>query len=263
MKKSKAKVIVIVLIVLIVAAAAIFAVVTFTNRQKQDAKKTVPTEAATEITITPADKEDSELFLKALPGTWSSYTKEGVAYTYTFEENGTVHYKKNGENAVDYTYVLKDDLLTIKGSQKSFVYQLSKDAVGMMANLHYGQIKNLFAKSEETIRDFNGCVYINDDFLYLGTVCMIRDDKVKTDDASLEGDWLGVVGDKLTFNANGSYDYLDNSEKYKGKYTVSEDGKQLTLTLSGNTNDYDDTLWGINGRVLHIKNQYYFKLSEK
>lgn len=265
MKKSNSvgKIVVILVIIAVIAVAAVLVVMNLNkNQENKGSDKPVATQAATEITITPADQEDSELFLKSLPGTWSSYTKDGVAYTYTFEEDGSVHYKKDGENASDFTYTVEKGIFTIKRSDRSFAYQLSKDAVTMMADLNYGQIKNLFAKTEETIHDFNGCVYIADDVMYMGTVCLFRDKGIKSDDASLEGEWLGVVGDRLTVNADGTFNYINNAEKTKGELSVGDDGKTLIHKLGDKSTEFDETEWGIKGNVLHIQKQYYFKLSD-
>ena len=265
-KTGKAKVLIGVVIVLALAAGIVYFL--FFHRGAENNKNdasgdTKETVAATEFVITPCDKEDEELFIKALPGSWSSYTAEGKLYTYTFEEDGSVRYKKDGENAVDFTYTFSDGLLTIKGSDKDFVYQCSKDAVGMMAKLHNGEWQSVFAKAGETIPDFNGCIYIVDDVMYMGSVCLCNDSTLdEYEGTSLEGEWLGVKGDTIKFNADGSYNYVENAESYYGSYVYDEDKHELSLTLGETTTKYTDSMWGLEGRFFNIGMKYYFKLTK-
>lgn len=265
---SKKKILVVVAIILVaaIAAAAVIWIFNSNNDRKNaadDEKKTAATQIASKkISVTPCDEEDAQIFSDSLTGAWSSYTKDGVAFTYTFEDDGTVHYKKDGENAEEYTYTFEDGLFSIKSAEKNFVYQCSKDAVGMMADYDYGAVKNFFAEKEEEIPDFNGCVYIADDFMYLGTVCLCRDDKLGGfDGTTIEGDWLGVSGDTVHFSSDGKYVYRDGGADYNGTYSVDDEKKVLTITLT-NTTEYDKTKWGIEGRVLHIDNRYFFKVSK-
>lgn len=264
-KKGGSKVFFAVVILIALAAIAVYFIFFFhpQNASSDNSdKKPAATQAATEFVITPCDKEDEAIFTEALPGVWTSYTKDGVPYTYNFKEDGSVRYKKDGENAVDYTYTFKDGLLTIKGSEKNFVYQCSKDAVGMMTKLRNGQWQNLFAETAEEIPDFNGCVYIVDDVMYMGSVCLCRDDSLSGfETTSLEGDWLGAAGDTISFASDGTYTYVCNAEEVNGSYAVDEDKNTLTIKLSKET-VYEKDHWGLDGRVFHIENQYYFKLTK-
>ncbi len=265
-KKNNGRIFYIILAVIACLVIAVYFIFFHRPHSKNDtsaASKAPATTAATEFVITPGDAEDEQLFRKSLIGAWSSYTKDGEAYTYTFDQDGSVRYKKEGENAVDYSYTFKDGLLTIKGGEKDFVYQCSKDAVGMMANLQQGAWKNLFSKTAEKIPGFNGCVYIVDDFMYMGTVCLCRDDRLDGFDLkSIDGDWLGVMGDTIRFDKDGKYTYVNNAEKARGEYVADFDKKTLTITLNGKSTEYDADCWGLNGRVFRIENQYYFKLSK-
>ena len=265
-KKGSGRAFFIVLILLALAAIAVYFIFFHhpnTKNADDSSKKPAATETATEFTITPCDDEDAKIFADSLVGVWSSYTKKGEPYTYSFDKDGSVRYKKDGENAVDYTYTFKDGLLTIKGAEKSCVYRCSKDAVGMMAKLNYGEWKTLFEKTAEELPGFNGCVYIADDIMYLGTVCLCRDDRLEGfENSTLEGDWIGVSGDTISFAADGSYTYVENAETYYGNYTVDYDKKKLGITLNGKTTDYAGDKWGLDGRVFHIDKQYYFKLAK-
>ena len=250
------------LIGMIVAAALfILSLTACGGSGKKEEASSVPTEAATEYVITPAGSDEIQRFSEALVGSWSSYTKDGVAYTYDFDADGGVRYQKDGEEAENFTYTLENDRLTITTDKKSFVYQCSKDAVDMMAKLHNGEWQQLYANTEKSITDFNGYVYIENDILYLGSVCLCRTDSLKTgDEPSVVGEWLGAAGDKIIFGEDGSYLYIDNATEYNGTYTVDFENQKLTLILADNTTAYTKSMWGLDGRVFHIGKQYYFKI---
>lgn len=265
-KKSGSRTFIILVFIIALLAVAAYFIFFFHPQEKKsdtDQKKAVETQAATEFDVTPADDEDVRLVSDALNGVWASYTDKGVPFTYSFSEDGSVRYKKDGENAVDYTYTFEDGFLTIKNDKKSFVYQCSKDAVGMMARMQYGEWKSAFSEMGEKITDFNGCVYIVDDLMYLGSICLCRDDSIKNFKVtSLEGDWLGAVGDTINFASDGSYTYVQNAEEYHGTYQVDPDKKLLNIVINNHSTDYDEEKWGLDGRVFHIDDQYYFKVSE-
>lgn len=231
------------------------------NSEKKDTSKaSAPaTVAATEFVITACTADEAADFQKNLVGSWSSYNKDGVAYTYIFDDKGGVSYQKDGEDAVAYTYAFEKDYLTIKSDKKSFVYQCSRDAVGMMAKLKDGEWQNAYADVETRVEGFNGCVYIDGDILYLGSVCLCRTDKLNSENMSVEGEWIGAVGDVIAFNADGSYHYTDHATEYDGSYTVDLKKNELALTLAGKTTNYTKGMWGLAGIVFHIGNQYYFK----
>lgn len=258
---SKAKIIAIVAVILAVVAAAAVIIIMNSRPDQTDKKEKAQKKQEKEVvTVTPCDAEDEKIFSDSLIGKWSSYTKDGVAFTYSFDKDGTAHYKKDGENAIEYTYTFEDGIFTIKGADKNFAYLCSKDAVGMAANHHYGAIQTMYAEKAEEIPDFNGCVYISDDFMYLGTVCLCKDDKLAGfDNNTIEGDWLGVKGDTVSFSADGSYSYHDDGEEYNGQYSVNSADGALSITLRNKT-DFSKDKWGIDGRVLHIDKQYYFKV---
>ena len=266
-KEQKKKSIAVVVIVVILAAVAIAAYFLFfngkgTNKDADNKAKTVEKQPATEFSVTPCDEEDIALFTKTLEGVWTSYTEEGVAFTYTFNKDGSIRYKKDGADAEDYSYTFKDGLLTVKGGKRPHVYQLSKDAVGMMARMHNGEYQNYFAIYAEKVPNFGGCVYITDDILYLGDICLCKDSSMsRFDGKSIEGDWIGAVGDTVNFASDGSYTYIKNADTYKGTYQADLAKKTLDITISGKTNHHDKDTWGISGRTLHIGKQYYFKLS--
>jgi hypothetical protein len=263
-KKKNNRIAVIIVAIIIIAAAAVAVYFILSNQsQKKSAAKSAntSTESATEYVITSCDEEDEKLFPEAIIGSWSSYTKDGVAYSYSFDKDGGVRYTKDGEDPADYTYTFGDGYLTIKTDKKSFVYQLSPDAAGMMARMKYGEWNRLFAAEAEKTPDFNGCVYIVDDIMYFGSVCLCRSDRLDAgDNDSLVGDWIGASGDTLTFSSDGSYTYVENAEKYNGDYTVDYDSNELTLTLGDTTTKSTEGMWGLNGRVFNIGKQYYFKL---
>ena len=266
-KFGSAKVIISIILILAIAGAAVYFIFfnnkNHNNDQKASNSKTTQTEFQIDYTITPCDKEDAELFEKALPGSWSSYNGDGVPFTYIFDEDGSVRYKKDGENAKDFTYSFKDGMLTIKGAEKSFVYQCSKDAVGMMAKMPYGSWQAMFAEIAKTIPDFNGCIYIVDDIMYMGSICLVNDKNLDGyDSKTLEGEWVGVKGDTIRFDADGGYTYVGSGDTYHGTYKVDADEQQLYLTLNGKTTQYSKDKWGLDGRFFHIGNTYYIKLAK-
>lgn len=232
------------------------------KKESDSDKKTVETQAATEFTVTPADEEECAAFAKNLVGVWTSYTEQGEPYTYTFNKDGSVQYKQEGKNPKEYTYTFEDGMLTVKNDKTTHVYQCSKDAVDMMARLHNGEWQNNVFLMAEKIPDFGGCVYIEDDILYMADKCMCKESSLNSfDGKSIEGDWVGVIGDTVNFAADGSYTYVKNADTFKGTYTVDFKKYTLDITINGTTNKHDKKTWGISGRVLHIGKQYYFKLS--
>ena len=263
-KKSGKNTILIIVVLLVIAAAAVYFIF-FRNGGltggSEKKNNTAETQKATEFSITPADEEDAALFTDSLVGVWTSYTEEGEPYTYSFEKDGSLHYQQEGKDSKEYTYSFEDGLLTVKDSKRTHVYQLSKDAVGMMARLHNGEWQNDFAIIAEDIPNFGGCVYIADGIMYLGDKCMCKNDALDDfDGKSLEGEWVGVVGDTVDFAADGSYTYIKNADTFKGSYAVDFDKNTLDITINGTTNAHDKDSWGISGRVLHIGKQYYFKV---
>lgn len=223
---------------------------------------TVETQAPTEFSVTPADDKDVESFSKNLIGTWLSYTEEGKAYTYTFNKDGSLLFKQDGKDDQKYTYTFEDGLLSVKNSKHTHVYQCSKDAVGMMARLHNGEWQNDFVVMAEKIDNFGGCVYITDDIMYMGEKCLCKDSSIKSfDGKSLEGEWVGVVGDTVSFASDGSYTYVKNADTFNGSYAVDFKKVTLDITIGEKTNHHDKDTWGLDGRILHIGKQYYFKLS--
>ena len=270
-QKAKRKTIIYMVIALVGSLAIIVGILFYFNIKGEEEVKRLEaaeasaaaTEAATEFTIVPCTDEEAASLSKGIVGAWSSYNKEGEPYTYSFDKDGKVRYQIHDHDPIDYTYTVKDGYLTIQNDDSKFVYQCSKDAVGMMARLHNGEWQTDFTKIAETVPDFNGCVYIDGDILYLGKVCLCRSDALKdADNAALEGDWVGVIGDTISFKSDGKYEYVENAEKFYGTYTVDNDKQTLTLKLSEEPVVYKKGEWGIDGRVFFIKGRYYFKASK-
>lgn len=263
-KKSGKKIIAVIQILLVISTAvcALFIVSGCSSGNSEKDETTVETQAPTEFSVTPADDKEIESFSKNVIGTWQSYTEKGKAYTYTFNKDGSLLFKQDGMADQKYTYSFKDGLLTVKNSKHTHVYQCSRDAVGMMARLHNGEWQNDFVTMAEKIDNFGGCVYIEDDIMYMGEKCLCRDSSIKKfDGKSIEGDWVGAVGDTVNFAADGSYTYVKNADKYSGKYAVDFKKYTLDITIGQRSNHHDKDSWGISGRILHIGKQYYFKLS--
>ena len=236
----------------------------FTDKTKKS--DSISTEAETQkptvLEITPCDKEDEDMMSKSLVGKWYSYTEQGVPFTYTFDKNGTALYQKEGKKPVEFTYTFKDGLLTLVNPKKTYVYQCSKDAVGMMARMQNGQWQYNFNELAKKIPHFSGCVYILDDIMYLGDECLCGSDTIhQSSGESLVGEWVGVVGDVVTFDADGSYNYVNHTSEFKGTYDVDFDKQTLAITINGKTNDHDKDQWGLDGRVLRVGKQYYFRAS--
>lgn len=268
-KKKNTGVIVAVILILAIAAVAGYFLFfhnggVFTDKSKKT--DSIATEAETQkptlMEITPCDKEDEEMMLKSLVGKWYSYTDQGVPYTYTFDKNGTALYQKEGKKDVEFTYTFKDGMLTLVNSKKTYVYQCSKDAVGMMANTQNGKWQYNFNELAKETPNFSGCVYILDDIMYLGDDCLCGEDTIhQSSGDSLIGEWIGVVGDVVTFNVDGSYNYINHATEFNGTYEVDFDKQTLAITINGKTNDHDKDQWGLDGRVLRVGKQYYFRAS--
>ena len=196
-----------------------------------------------------------------LVGSWISYYN-GETVTYSYDGSKATFSDSHG-NTTEYDYTVSGDTITLTNGKKTMVYLWTPDAVDFIADHEYGEARQLEADQAGQTENFKGYAYVKSDFLYIGTLCMCREDKLDGfTDTSLEGEWLGAAGDRLSFDADGGYHYKECGLSYDGTYEIDEDADKLTLTLSDDTIVYEDEQWGVSGRVFHINNQYYFRMTD-
>ena len=197
-----------------------------------------------------------------IEGEWKSYVND-KEITYTFSGGHAVFADDSG-TATEYDYTISGSDIVFKNSNKEKHYKWTADAVIFLSSHQYGEVQKLLSIERAEDKNFSGYMYVDGDFLYIGMICMCRAERMTgyTDD-SIEGDWIGAAGDKVSFNSDGSYYYKDYGQEYNGTYSVDKDESKLILTLGDDSTVYHDAQWGINGRVLNIEKQYYFRDSEE
>lgn len=199
---------------------------------------------------------DAGLFI----GSWVSYPK-GNKVTYTFDDDGCAIFLNAEGNGSEYHYEVEGDRIIMTSGEKRRIYIWSERALTFLADNQYGEISHLTALIREKIEDFSGYMYVKDDYLYLGMLCMCRTEQMSGfDDDSLVGNWTGADGDRVTFTADGAYSYIEYGIEYNGTYSIDEENDRLILSLPGT----DDSVltgvqWGVGGRVLHLGKHYYYR----
>ena len=195
-----------------------------------------------------------------LNGRWISYSA-GMQVVYEYGDGKATFSDANGNESA-YDYVIEDDRVILTNEDKRQVYLWTPDAVTLMSEHEYGEVGQIMSDEAEKTEDFAGYIYVEGDYLYVGRLCMCREDRLDGfDDTSIVGRWTGCAGDLVTFTADGGYHYRDYGFDYDGKYAV--DGDNLKLTLGDQTTLLRDAEWGVSGRVLHIRNQYYFRNTDE
>ena len=158
--------------------------------------------------------------------------------------------------------ICADKTGTLTNDEKTQVYIWDEQAVTFMCDHPYGEMNTLMVEKMKENKDFKGYMYVDGDFLYVGKLCLCRSERLEGfDDGSLVGEWVGAAGDKLSFDSDGGYYYKDSGYEYNGTYELNEEDSELTLILGGEGTVLEGPQWGVNGRVLNIQDQYYFRAS--
>ena len=121
--KKSVRIVILVILTAITAAAVFILVYRFGGNSSKGSRDTAETQAPTEFAITACTEDEAAVFSSALVGEWQSYSDKGVAFTYTFDKDGTVTYREDGKDAEAYTYTFKDGFLNVSNSEKTHVYQ--------------------------------------------------------------------------------------------------------------------------------------------
>lgn len=241
-------------IAVIVIAAAVTVILIVTGAKP--AETVQPTEATT----------NSELILSGEParadllvGSWVSYFS-GKRIVYVYDDDGCADFSDE-DGATHYHYKTEGDHLIQTSDTSHQVYIWTPAAKTFIADHSYGEARNIIALAGEQIEDLYGYVYVEGDYLYLGKLIFCREERLVDDgNNSLVGSWTGAAGDRLAFDADGAYHYREESYDYHGTYQLSEDGKELTLQMEGQSGSVLlDGEWEVSGRILRSRNRYYFR----
>lgn len=210
--------------------------------------------AAAAIIIIAGNKPKSVDF----EGSWISYYK-GLTVTYSYD-NGTAVFSDSAGNESTNTYNVNGNSVIFTGEEKVRVYEWSPVAVNFLADHQYGEIRQIVSQRAQEVENFNGYMYTDGDFLYVGMLCMCNSEKLSGyDNPTLGGEWLGASGDIIEFKANGGYSYREFGTNYDGEYSIDSDTGALVTVVEDKSATVEADEWGINGRVLNIKDQYYFR----
>ena len=242
---------------LCVILAAVVIIVILCPKGKSQPASATRDEPVT-IQRTPGVTVSPELFA----GSWVTYTN-GLRVEYTYDDAGSATFSDANGNESVYHYEIDGDLIILTREEKRQVYLWSPEAVRLIPDHAYGEMMQIIYDTGLEIDDLAGCMYVDGDFLYVGKLTMCREEKLDPEeDASLEGSWIGAAGDRITFNADGTYDYREEGNDYHGRFKLDDTGEQLTITLSGESTVYTHDDWHIHGNMLHIQKRYYFKIQE-
>ena len=202
------------------------------------------------------EKADAALFT----GSWVSYPN-GNKITYTFDDDGCAIFLNDEGEGSEYHFEIEDDRIVMTSGEKRRVYIWSPRAVTFIADYQYGEAANITELIREQIRDFGGYMYVRDDYLYIGRLCMCLKERLESDDDdSIVGSWAGADGDTVTFTADGGYHYRDQGLDYDGTYEIDRDADRLILSLPGTDDSVlTGSAWSVKGRLLRLGKHYYFR----
>ena len=189
--------------------------------------------------------------------TWKTYLN-GEEMTFVCDGAKATFADSDGCETVN-DYTIDGNTVTFNDGEHTQVYIWSGEASSFIADHEYGESQQIIANKAEEIENFKGYMTVDGDFLYLGSMCMCRESAMEGyTDTSPVGEWTGAAGDKLTITADGGYHYIDCGLTYDGSYSIDKDGR-LNLKLGEDTITLDTDNWGIEGRVLQMSSQYYFR----
>ena len=193
-----------------------------------------------------------------LPGSWVSYYN-GTKLIYEFTGDGKAIFSNEKGNKSEFEYSVDGSTVTLTSGEYSHIYYWSSKAKTFLSDHQYGEWQQLIADEANDTPGFSGYIYVDGDLLYMGSITMCKESAVDiSDEVDFVGDWTGAGGDKLTFKKDGSYYYKDYGLEYNGSYELDENTGSLNLILEGDKTTVTSEQWGIEGRVLHINDQYYF-----
>ena len=193
-----------------------------------------------------------------ITGDWITYS-EGELCSYSCDGSKATFIDGHGHETV-YDCSFGDKTVTFSNDDDTRVYIWSREASTYVADHEYGEYQKLIAEKSEEIEHFSGYMTVDGDFLYMGAMCFCRESKLSGyTDASLAGEWIGAAGDKLSMSSDGGYHYVNYGLTYDGKYRVDDESGQLILTLEGEDIVLNPENWGINGRVMHMSAQFYYR----
>lgn len=243
----------------ILATAVVIALVILLSHKPAEKAPAAPspTVAPLDESLLHGEPAKAELFT----GTWISYAN-GSQLTYTYDDDGCAIFRHENGSVSEYHYEIQDDRVIQTRGDKRQVYIWSPVAITFFTDRTYGESSDITYQIGERIGDFAGFMYVKGDYLFIGRLCMCREEAAHASDGntSLEGVWTGTSGDRVTFTADGQYHYREKGVDYDGTYSCNEAEHKLYLTLEGEgTSVLSDTEWGIDGRVLHLQSHYYFR----
>ena len=237
------------------ALAVIIAAALCSCGSSTESKDSPATQAVGETIRTVGTEAQADLLI----GKWVSYL-DGLRFTAEYTADGSLTYIDANEDVYEYTYTVEGDRVTLTKDNKRQDYLWTADALTFILDHRSGEAEQLIYEGSSVIEDMSGYIYVNGDFLYIGKMCMCRESALDgAEDQTLAGTWIGAEGDKVVFDAEGGYHYRQFSEDFDGEYIYDEAAGTLKLIMSNKSNTYSGEEWGIEGRVLHIKNMYYFR----